>query len=64
MKIKLKSKCGRAFWRAGKQLSPDEWTEVDVDAAQLKAIELECAIPVSKGGSIEMMTKAKAEPKT
>lgn len=53
MRIKLKSKLGRPFWRFGKLLSPDNWTEFDVTDEQLKSLERQCA-SVSEGGALEI----------
>jgi hypothetical protein len=30
MRIRIRSKCGRPFWRLGRELSPDEWTVVEL----------------------------------
>lgn len=38
MKVRLKSKLGRPFWRFGTKLSPDRWTTLDVSDEQLITI--------------------------
>ncbi len=61
-KVWLKSKLGRPFWRFGVQLSPDDWTEFDLDDVQLRELEPQL-LPVSKGGALEMRRDAPAAPK-
>lgn len=66
MKVRIKSKLGRPFWRFGKALSPDEWTEIDLTPAQLREIRDACLLPVSKGGALEIdpVSALDAKPKT
>jgi hypothetical protein len=51
-RVRLKSKLGRDYWKFGKLLSPDNWTEFDLTASQLKSIRRSVELPVAKGGSL------------
>lgn len=68
VKVGIKSKLGRPFWRCGVHLSPDTFTEVEVTEAQLKDLESQLG-PVSEGGALEMRKspprgeEPKADPK-
>jgi len=63
MKINLKSKLGRPFWRFGVQLSPDKWTEFDLTEAQLESIKDQCTRPVAEGGTLDIeFLEEEAEP--
>lgn len=52
MKVRLKSKLGRSFWKFKTLLSPDDWSEFDLDEEQLKSIRSACELKVSEGGSL------------
>jgi hypothetical protein len=62
MKVKLKSKLGRPFWRFEKQLSPDEWTEFDLSDEQLAAIKPQCLMTVAEGGALDIEPNPWAKP--
>lgn len=53
MKVRLKSKLGRSFWRFGVQLSPDAWTEFDLSAEQIASIKDACLLTVAQGGALD-----------
>ncbi len=55
MKVLLKSKLGRSFWRFGVALSPDTWTEFDLTDEQLAGIKDQCLFTVAQGGALEIM---------
>jgi len=54
MKVKIKSKLGRTFWRFGVQLSPDAWTEFDLTDEELASIRQQCELTVREGGALDI----------
>lgn len=62
MKVRLKSKLGRPFWRFGAALSPDRWTSFDLSDEQIvtlaDAIKVDADGPraraAAEGGAIEI----------
>lgn len=51
-KFRLRSKCGRPFWRFGVQLSPDEWTEMELTEEQVSEVKDACTLTVAGGGTL------------